>query len=86
MSEADERLLERIRYEVAMAVGPRIAVLAVRQAITPSGVKLVADCETPLGSWQIDADGGTLVDATGHLIERATQERLIVAFREVATA
>jgi hypothetical protein len=85
MSEAEVRLLARIRDEVDAVVGPRVAVIEVRRTVGPIGVQLVADCETPIGPWQIEADGATVVDATGRLIDRATHDRLVIAFREVTT-
>ena len=85
MSEAEVRLLARLREEVEAVVGPRVAVLEVRRVPGVSGVQLVADCDTPMGPWRIEADGETVVAAAGRLIDRASQDRLAIAFREVAT-
>jgi hypothetical protein len=48
-------------------------------------VPLTANCRTALGPWQIQAEGASLVHAAGRLIERAAEDRLAVAFREVVT-
>ena len=85
MSEAEDRLLVRLRQEVEAALGPHITVSEVRRAVQPSGVGLIVDCQTPLGPWRIDAVGSSIVEAASRLIRQAAEDRLAIAFREVTT-
>jgi len=78
--------LERVRQEIAGIVGPRVAVVEIVPRVGPNGVVLTAECRTPLGPWRIEAEGASVVHAAGRLIERATEDRLAIAFREVVTA
>jgi hypothetical protein len=86
MTEAEDRLLARVRDEIEATVGPRVVVTEVRRSVGPGGVILLAECQTPVGPWRIEAVGASLVDAAGQLIRRAAEDRLAIAFREVATA
>jgi hypothetical protein len=86
VSEAQDLLLERVRQEIAGILGPRVAVVEIVPRVGPNGVVLTAECRTPLGPWRIEAEGASVVHAAGRLIERATEDRLAIAFREVVTA
>jgi hypothetical protein len=60
-----------------------VVVLAITPAVDPSGIRLIAECRTPIGPWRAEGVGGNVVHAAGQLIARASEDRLTVAFREV---
>jgi len=85
MLEADERFLERLRIEIEPIVGPRTALGAVglERDHDAGPVRLVVELVGPTGTFEVKADGETLVEAIGALPARIAEARLAASFREV---
>jgi len=85
-ANADVEYLERLRLELERILGPRIRIEAVERSLGPAGVHLEVRCATPIGPWRVTADGGSVIDASGLLLRRAVEDRVVLAFREVVTS
>ena len=85
MSDADDRFVESLAYELTPLVGPRLRVLAIdlarpgedRVSIT---VTLESSAEKPI---LMIEEGDSLTEVAARLIARAPEVRLADGFREV---
>jgi hypothetical protein len=85
MSDADDRFVESLAYELTPLVGPRLRVIAIdlvrpgddRVSIT---VTLESSAEKPI---LMIEEGDSLTEVAARLIARAPEVRLADGFREV---